>query len=144
MRSFVPAALLLALSATPVPAGDGKARSDYILRCAGCHGMTGEGTVEGGVPAFPGSVGAIAGLEEGRTYMMHVPGVVGSSLGNDQIAQVMNYVLGEWSDGESPLFTEEEVARRRAIPVADVVALRRSVAGTLESRGIYVADYPWP
>ncbi|WP_172329943.1 cytochrome C [Mangrovicoccus sp. HB161399] len=144
MRRCIPPALLLALLAAPLQAGEGKARSDYILRCAGCHGMTGEGTVEGGVPAFPGSVGAIAGLDEGRTYMMHVPGVVGASLGNAQIAEVMNYILGEWSDGSSTPFTEEEVARRRAIPVADVVTLRRAVVATLEAEGIYIADYPWP
>ncbi|WP_138466534.1 cytochrome c [Poseidonocella sp. HB161398] len=142
IRTVLPALLLTALAA-PLHAGSGKARSDYILRCAGCHGMTGEGTVEGGVPAFPGSVGAIAGVDAGRTYMMHVPGVVGASLGNAEIAAVMNYVLGEWSEGAAP-FTEEEVARRRAVPVPDVVVLRRSVVEGLEADGIYVADYPWP
>ncbi|WP_108257937.1 c-type cytochrome [Mangrovicoccus ximenensis] len=136
--------LILALPAAPVLAADSKARSDYILRCAGCHGMTGEGTVEGGVPAFPDSVSAIANLDAGRTYMMHVPGVTGASLDNAQIAQVMNYVLEEWGDGSSTPFTEAEVIRRRAVPVADVVDERRSVADTLAAEGIYIAEYPWP
>ena len=143
LRPVSLAAMLLTLAA-PVAAADGKAHRDYILRCAGCHGMDGVGTVEGGIPTFPGSVGVIAADDLGRTYMMHVPGVVSASLDDAAIAEVMNYVLGEWAPGEAEPFTAAEVTRRRAVPVADVVALRRDVAAKLMAKGHRIADYPWP
>ena len=124
------------------------AHTNYILRCAGCHGFEGGGTPEGGIPAFPDSVGYIAGTELGRTYMMHVPGVVGASLNNGEIAEVMNYVLDVWGEtgngDPAAYFTEEEVTRRRAEPVPDVVAYRRLVVDELTDMGIAVAEYPWP
>ena len=119
------------------------ARANYILRCAGCHGMTGEGTVQGGVPGFPGSVGQIAATETGRTYMMHVPGVVASSLSDTEIAEVMNYVLGTWSDS-AQLYTVEEVRRRRATPIGDLIDYRRNMVEALAAEGIEIAPYPWP
>lgn len=136
--------VLAVLSAMPAAARDGSAHKAYILRCAGCHGMTGEGTIPGGVPAFPGSIGAIARNETGRTYMLHVPGVGSASLDDAEIAGVMNYILDAWSDGTAPPFTASEVARRRAEPVADVVAERRDLVRELRSEGIAIAEYPWP
>ncbi|SFJ68517.1 hypothetical protein [Celeribacter neptunius] len=144
--SFALALLPAALAAADQPSRT--AHTNYILRCAGCHGFEGGGTPEGGIPAFPGSVGHIAGTEMGRTYMMHVPGVVGASLNNREIAEVMNYVLDVWGEAEggesAAYFSEEEVSRRRAIEVPDVVAYRRLVVDELTEMGIAVAEYPWP
>ncbi|MTH78026.1 c-type cytochrome [Paracoccus aestuariivivens] len=130
--------------AGPALAAEGQAHRDYILRCAGCHGMEGLGSVEGGIPTFPGSVGKIAADDMGRTYMMHVPGVISASLDDAGIASVMNYILDRWSPGEAAPFTPDEVTRRRAVPVADVVVMRRDVAKKLMSEGTQIADYPWP
>lgn len=116
---------------------------NYVLRCTGCHGMNGEGSVEGGIPAFPDSVGYIAESEMGRRYMMHVPGVVSASLSNKEIAEVMNYILDTWAEG-SPHYTEAEVTQLRAEEVTDVVAYRRLVVEELAAKGIVIADYPWP
>ncbi|WP_321364830.1 hypothetical protein [uncultured Celeribacter sp.] len=143
--------IVLALLPAALAAADQPTRSphtNYILRCAGCHGFEGLGTTEGDIPAFPDSVGYIAGTELGRTYMMHVPGVVGASLNDREIAEVMNYVLDVWGETESgapaATFTEDEVTRRRAEPVPDVVAYRRLVVDELSSMGVTVAEYPWP
>lgn len=119
----------------------------YVLRCAGCHGVDGVGSASAGVPAFPGYVGAFARDEEGRVYMTHVPGVVGSGLSNGEIAAVLNYIVDTWS-GEPPgtldAFTEEEVQRLRAEVIPDVVGYRRDVVRRLAAEGVSVADYPWP
>jgi cytochrome c553 len=151
MSLLKPLICALALVPASLMAADQPSRTahtNYILRCAGCHGFEGGGTPEGGIPDFPNSVGYIAGTELGRTYMMHVPGVVGSSLNNAEIAEVMNYVLDVWGEtdsGEAPVyFTEEEVTQRRAEPVPDVVAYRRLAVDELTAMGITVADYPWP
>lgn len=119
-------------------------RANYILRCTGCHGIEGMGTEEGGVPAFPGSVGKIAEIDAGRTYMMHVPGVVASSLTNAEIAAVMNYVMDTFDETDAAPFTEAEVIERRTIPVVDIVDERRAVVLELRDMGFEIAEYPWP
>ncbi|MBP1805257.1 c-type cytochrome [Rubellimicrobium aerolatum] len=121
------------------------AAANYILRCAGCHGLSGEGTVVGGVPTFLGSVSALAADDRGRTYMANVPGVLSASLGDAEIAAVFNYVLERWGDGGPvPPFTAGEVAARQAEAVGDIVAFRRDLAERLRHAGVTLADYPWP
>ena len=137
-----PLLLLLALAA-PANAQD-QGHRDYILRCAGCHGMEGKGTEVGGVPAFPDSIGAIAGFDAGRTYILHVPGVQSASLDEAAIAEVMNYVLRNWSDGTAEPFTEAEVQARQDRRVPDIVAARRDIVLELRAQGIEIASYPWP
>lgn len=147
MRRTVTCRMALAIGLALAP-GAGQAgsvpRSDYILRCAGCHGMEGRGTEAGGIPGFPGSIATIAGDDEGRTYMLHVPGVVGASLSNAEIAAVLNYILAQWGEPGVPPFTAAEVTRRRAVPVADVVGLRNQIADRLMAGGKSLAPYPWP
>lgn len=136
--------LALTLSTLPAFAGEmNKPRADYILNCAGCHGMEGRGTVEGGVPAFPGSVGHIATTDIGRTYILHVSGVISTELTDAGIADVLNYILDKWGE-RGDHFTTAEVTRRRAIPIDDVVTFRRKVVEELRASGIEIAEYPWP
>jgi mono/diheme cytochrome c family protein len=118
-------------------------RTSYALHCSGCHTMSGEGAPEAGIPTFLGSVGNIARSDVGRTYMMHVPGVISAGLSDAGIAEVMNYILDAWGD-DAPPFSAEEVASRRAVPVGDVVVFRREVAAELGREGVAIADYPWP
>lgn len=143
MRRILVCLALLLPGAMPASAGALSPHASYILQCSGCHLLNGEGAPAAGIPTFPGSVGLIAGADIGRTYMMHVPGVVSASLSDAEIAEVVNYVLDSWGDGAAH-FTAEEVSRRRAIPVGDVVAFRREVAAELATEGITIADYPWP
>lgn len=141
-RAFV---LLAMLAPGAALAGEGgiTPHTSYALHCSGCHTMSGEGAPAAGIPTFLGSVGLIAGADIGRTYMMHVPGVVSAGLSDEGIAEVMNYVLDAWGGGAPP-FTADEVKQRRAVPVEDVVALRREVATLLGKDGVAIAAYPWP
>lgn len=139
------AALLVALALAAGPASaERRPQANYVLRCAGCHGMEGAGTVVGGVPSFHGSVATLANDETGRTYMLHVPGVQGASLSDAEIAAVLNYVVARWGGAPAPAFTADEVAGRRARPVADVVVLRRALSARLAAQGKPLAEYPWP
>ncbi|HEY9344100.1 MAG TPA: hypothetical protein VIQ53_02260 [Inquilinus sp.] len=142
-RGLVLAALLLA-----APAWAQSAHIDYMLKCSGCHGADGSGSPDRGIPDFRGYVDGFGRTEAGRTYVMHVPGVVNSSLPNGRIAAVINYVIATFGAPETragiPPFTAGEVDRLRAIPVPDVVAYRREVAAELAKAGIPVAGYPWP
>jgi len=119
----------------------------YLLRCSGCHRADGAGAAEAGVPPFPGSIGALAADDEGRTYIMHVPGVRGAGLSDAQTAAVMNYILDVWAKDRAAAagpFTAEEVARRRAVEVRDVVAFRRAMVKRLAKSGVTLGEYPWP
>jgi len=138
--------LFLPLSAQPGTATR-SASVNYVLHCSGCHAMDGTGNGHVDIPDFRNSVGAFAHDEDGRTYLVHVPGVVNSGLSNAEIAAVMNYVLKRWSDVYEtgvPAYTTEEVAERLAVPVTDIVGLRRQIVGRLAQAGILTARYPWP
>jgi hypothetical protein len=145
--------IVLAISAVcgesfAVAAG-GSAPSNFIQFCSGCHGQDGRGGgVKSGIPDFQNFVGAFASDDSGRTYVLHVPGVVNTSLDAAEIAAVMNYVMKTWG-GKSLRphfipFTAREVTTRRARSVPDVVALRRQVVERLHAKGTATADYPWP
>ena len=146
MRILAVLALVLLLGSPALAQEAG--RTNFILRCAGCHAMDGSGSEPGGIPDFRNYVGAFAQTEDGRRYLMHVPGVVSASLTDQQIADVMNYVMETWGGTSLPAdyraFTGAEVATLRAEPVGDVVAYRRKVAAELMAQGIATAGYPWP
>lgn len=122
--------------------------TNFALRCLGCHGPEGLGTEKGGIPNFQDFVGSFSTLESGRKYLMNVPGVVGSSLSDGEIAGVMNYVMHKWGGKSLPEtyqpFTADEVKRLRQFDVGDVVAYRREVVKEIEKSGLPVAPYPWP
>jgi hypothetical protein len=106
--------------------------------------MQGMGTVSGGIPPFPNSVGHIASIDMGRTYILHVPGVISTNMTDAEVAAVLNFILEYWGDGHGAPFTATEVTERRAVPVEDVVVFRRSVVDELNDIGIEIAEYPWP
>ena len=133
-----------------VPSAWGRsAESLYIEHCSGCHGLQGDGGGElSGVPDFRGLVGAFAGIDAGRTYLLHVPGVANATISSNDIAQVLNYVMARWGGKSLPAdyrpFTAAEVIERRSYIVRDVVGLRREVVASLRKHGLEVAAYPWP
>ncbi|TBU93279.1 cytochrome C [Stutzerimonas kirkiae] len=138
--------LLGLLAMSGAQADERSPKANYLLRCSGCHALDGSGTEAGGVPPFPGFISTLLDDPQGRLYLMHVPGVVASSLSDKEIAEVMNYVEQRWGDPQlqAKLFTTEEVRRLRATEVADLVAFRREVIQRLEAEGKPVAPYPWP
>lgn len=139
---------LLSTLVSPAAAQHREPHANYILRCAGCHGLDGTGVPDAGVPAFPGYIGVFAGDEDGRTYLLNVPGVVGASLSDTEIAALMNYVVVRWAGPSLPpdfaLFTEAEVTARRAIFIPGIVGFRRAIVDRLARLGLAAADYPWP
>ncbi|KFI30237.1 cytochrome C [Haematobacter missouriensis] len=146
LRGIVAAAMLAAPALAEGQTGARSAHVNYVLRCAGCHGMTGEGTEMGGVPTFLDSISALAADDRGRSYIAHVPGINSADLSPAEIAAVLNYVVAEWGDPATdvPAFTEEEIARRHAEPMRDIVGARREVVDRLAAEGKATAPYPWP
>jgi mono/diheme cytochrome c family protein len=107
-----------------------RARQNYLLHCMGCHGEDGLG-LEGQVPSFRNTLARISASPQGRDYVLRVPGVTQATLDDRETAEVLNWVLAEFSTQETARriapFTEAEVTRARQQPLLEVNAMREAV-----------------
>jgi mono/diheme cytochrome c family protein len=115
---------VLALLSTPVLAAP-PPQEDYALHCSGCHHLDGAG-VPGVVPALSGLAPLLA-TPAGRAYLVRVPGVAQAPLGDERLAELLNWVARELSRVEpSPPFAAGEVAELRANPLRDPRSAREA------------------
>ena len=103
-----------------------RAQLHYMLNCQGCHAKDGRGL--GDVPALKGFVGNFLSSNEGRAYLIRVPGSANSPLTDVELAEVVNWILFTMSDKSlansfKPL-TPEEVQTYRGQPILDAKAER--------------------
>jgi len=116
-------------------------RSQYVLHCAGCHGLDGTGSAIGNVPSMR-RLGRFMQLEGGREFVIKVPGVMGSGLDDEQVADVTNWVLSTLARdsvpaGHSP-YGADEVRRARASPLVDVASARARLLEQARARGLQI------
>ena len=74
---------------------------DYILACAGCHGIQGLSNPDL-VPSLQGLVGYFLELPEGRAYLSRLPNVAFSTLSDERLAAVLNYMVFEIGGASAP------------------------------------------
>ena len=123
MRSL-PAAIALLLASVALDAGadDNRARINYMLHCQGCHLPEGEG-IEGRVPRLKDFAGFFLYSNEGRAFLINVSGVATSALSDEELSEVVNWMLEEFSKKELPTpfrtYTVPEVAELRKNPELD-------------------------
>lgn len=114
-------------------------RSQYVLACAGCHGLDASGSVVGNVPDMR-QLGRFLRIEGGREFVIKVPGVMGSGLSDQQVAEVTNWVLATLAAGSVPpahqAYTADEVRRARAAPLLDVAATRAGLVERARAQGL--------
>ena len=107
-----------------------RAHQNYLIHCMGCHGESGLG-LEGQVPSFRNTLAKISASPQGRDYVLRVPGVTQATLDDRQTAEVLNWVLAEFSTRDAAQqiapFTAAEVARARQQPLLEVNATRDAV-----------------
>ena len=107
-----------------------RAKQHYQLHCMGCHGEDGAG-LEGRVPSLRGTLARISKGELGRDYVLRVPGVTQSSLSSEELAEVLNWAIREFSDAEAAEttrpFTATEVATARTRPLLEIGTTRAKV-----------------
>jgi cytochrome c553 len=134
--------LPLAAAAAELPGVDdaGRARTNYMLSCQGCHGPAGEGNALADVPRMRGFVGNFLTVEGGRAFMVQVPGSANSPLSDAALAELLNWMLTTMSGDELPAefrpFTEGEVSHLRQTPEADVVGRRAALIDAMGQRRI--------
>lgn len=114
---------------------DDAVRANYLLACRGCHLEDGRG-VPPEVPSLRETLGPFVSTPAGRSYLVRVPGVAQSRLDDQQLADVINWVLREFNAARLPEdfspFSASEVAAARAQELADPIAHRaRLVEGLL-------------
>jgi mono/diheme cytochrome c family protein len=117
------------------------ARASYVLHCAGCHGIDGAGIPERYVPGLR-RLGDFLRVPGGRSFVIQVPGVMGSGLDDAQVAEVANWVLATIArdsvpPGHAPYDTAE-VARARAAPLVDVAAQRKQLQEQARQQGLVI------
>jgi hypothetical protein len=132
--------IVLALAAPPAPAGGNPPQIDFMLHCQGCHLSEGQG-LAGQVPRLKGEVGKFLHSDEGRAFLLRVPGVAQSSLNDADLAAVMNWVLEEFDPEHLPPafepYTAAEVAQWRTRIMRNVNAERTRI---LEAAGFAARD----
>ena len=109
---------------------------NYVLFCAGCHGLDGAG-VAGHVPPLRDSLARLLRIPGGREFLLRVPGVSNSALSDAALAAVMNWCVrqfaGEQSAARQPAYTTAELAAARREPL---LAMRRTRGELLARAGV--------
>lgn len=133
---------LLALSTgapAVAPADHLSAKSNYLERCGGCHGVQGR-AFAATVPDLRGRAGWFLCDAAGRGYVARLPNIVFSHLTDADLAALLNYVVFDLGEGSTPrgakAYTAAEMARMRREPLSttDLEAYRNGVVKTLIAR----------
>ncbi len=138
--SCVAAVALLMVFTSNAGANEQRARVNYMIHCQGCHLPEAAG-YPGKVPRMKNFVGYFLHSQEGREFIVRVPGVSTSSLPNDELTELMNWLLLTYSAPQLPKnfvpFTVDEVAALRPDLEPDPETTRKGIleriAATLPS-----------
>ena len=124
MRWFFTLALWVSLQAYADP------QSHYMIHCMGCHLADGSGQPPD-VPVFNEQLGEFAITDEGRSYLVRVPGAAQALITDEDLAAVINWMLEKYSKDSLPEdfspFTGDEVARHRKNILADPARMRAAL-----------------
>ena len=115
-----PLLLLFAMCLSSQSVADNNRPSvNYMLHCQGCHLPEAVG-FPGAVPRMKDFVGYFLHSTPGREFLIRVPGVSSSSLPDEEIAELVNWLLLTYSSEQLPEqfvpFTIDEVAALRTVP----------------------------
>jgi hypothetical protein len=106
-------------AASPERQDISRAAAGYLLNCGGCHGISGKSS-DSAVPTLRGQVGSFLCVPEGRSFIARLPNVALAPLSDDELAEVMNFVVGFGSAkpvaGAVP-YTRQEVGELRRRPL---------------------------
>lgn len=117
----VPLILSALLAALPQASLSATPRINYLLHCSGCHLPGGQGNPPN-VPTLHQELGRMMGVAAMRTYIVRVPGSAYSSLSDEELAAVANWILEEFNaetlpaDFEPLSTTEVTDARQESLP----------------------------
>jgi len=133
--------LFLLTQSLVVQAGD-IGRSRFTLHCAGCHQLDGAGATEIGVPRMKGVIGNFLRTEDGRNFLVQVPGSSQSSLNDKQLSEELNWIINTMAEESKPPdfvpYSESEVHTLRTHRPENIIALRKIITDNLAAIGFSV------
>jgi mono/diheme cytochrome c family protein len=99
----------------------------YMMECQGCHLADGSGEINS-IPTLHNNIAKFPAVPGGREYLVQVPGVASSSLSDQEITAVLNWMLtkfgpAEWTRRYTP-YTVEEVTVLRKQPLTETGSRR--------------------
>ena len=108
-------------------ADDKRAHFNYVIHCQGCHLPDAVGYLDK-VPRMNNFLGYFLHSKEGRDFIIRVPGVSMAALPDDEIAELMNWLINAYSAEQRPAefvpYTQSEVNTLRQSPEADPLTTR--------------------
>ncbi|MBJ7408785.1 MAG: cytochrome C [Phenylobacterium sp.] len=97
-----------------------QARTDYILKCQGCHRPDGNGDPRSN-PPLRGTVAGFLAVSGGREYLGRVPGVAMTDLDDGRLADLLNWTLRRFDPDNLPTdfkpYTAAEIGHLRRAPL---------------------------
>lgn len=109
---------------------------NYQIHCMGCHLADGSGQVDR-VPSVRETLVPLSMMQDGREFVMRVPGVAQSPLSDEDLAALLNWMARNISRDPLPAafrdYTVEEVATRRRRPLAQLARTRRDLIARLST-----------
>jgi len=110
-----------------------RAKFNYQMLCQGCH--TPDGTGGNDTPKIKGYIGNFLSTQEGREYLVRVPGSANSTLDSTQLAEVLNWIIIEMGGDSVPenmqYYTASEVEELRKEPLFEVTEYRKQIISDL-------------
>jgi mono/diheme cytochrome c family protein len=137
-----------AMGVVPAPDPESKARgavvrhlskpaTTYAANCAGCHGPSGRSVEE--MPTLVGRVGYFTRIPEGRAYLVQVPGVAMSAVRDEDLAEMLNWLLHTYSSAQLSAdfkpYTAAEVGELRKVTVVNPEVRRKELIQALLAAG---------
>jgi mono/diheme cytochrome c family protein len=130
----IDAILLMSVSLLSA-AASADARQDYMLNCMGCHLADGSGSPPA-IPRLKDQIGYFLTIPHGRAYLAQVPGAANSLLSDAQLADVLNWIVEQFSGRSVPTdwqpYDAAEVNSYRSARPADIDRLRQQLTAELK------------
>lgn len=111
-----------------------RAKFNYQMFCQGCHAPDGIG--HNSVPTLHNSMSQFMRSQLGREYLVRVPGSANSPLNNEELADVLNWMLRKFSPNETRWrpYQAKEVGQYRQQPLFETVEYRKKVLEQLATQ----------
>lgn len=114
------------------------ARQNYILNCQGCHLSDGSGSPGNDVPNMKDFVGNFLHVEGGREFIVQVPGVANAPLDDQELAELMNWLLTNFSSAQLPkshkLYSAMEIGELRKNALININPIREGLIRKIETQ----------
>lgn len=106
---------------------------NYVLHCQGCHLEDGSATGEE-IPALTEAINFLT-VPGGREFLIQVPGVANAPVSDQELTQLLNWVLKEFSLSQLPEnflpYTVDEVHYYRNKPLDAVKNIRKQLLDSM-------------